>query len=89
MTFGTWPQHVHAFKGVVDYGECLSITQSMLRSPAEKETFAKEDAALLQRERELIARLPGAPAGASVAAATGTSRKGRNKKRSSAGAGRG
>ena len=57
VTFGAWPQHVHAYKGVVDYKECEQMTRSRLKSPQERTAYEELDARLLTQERELIARL--------------------------------
>jgi hypothetical protein len=68
VTFGAWPQHVHAYKGVVDYKECEQITRSRLRSAKERTAFDELDAQLLAQERALIEKLqpgmqPGGEAG--------------------------
>ena len=59
MTYPPWPAHVHAFKGVVDYKECLQISRSRFRSEAERVEFEATDARLLEQEKEWIRRLNG------------------------------
>jgi hypothetical protein len=59
VTYSSWPQHVHAFKGVVDYKLCAKLTRNQLRTSEQRAAFEAEDKALLLKERELMATLPG------------------------------
>lgn len=82
VTYGAWPQHVHAMKGVVDYKECEAITRSRLATSQDREAYETLDAKLHVQERQLIAKLqPASAAKSSTSSASGTTMRDTSRKR--------